>query len=67
MSLAINTDNITAVMIGGQWHDVLDGSFNLDAYEMYWGNPDDINQWILLGGNVPGVPHTGFSFETGVG
>lgn len=64
MSLAINTDNITAAMIGGQWHDVIDGSFDIDAYEMYWGDIDRPEQWVLHGGKVPGVTHTGYTFRT---
>ncbi len=33
MSLAIDTDKITEVMLPDGWHTVAKGSFSLDAYE----------------------------------
>lgn len=42
MSLAINVDNVDAVLLADGWHDVADNedgvsSFSMDAYEYVWG------------------------------
>lgn len=33
MSLAITEDRVTSVLIGGEWFDVVPGTFHTDAYE----------------------------------
>lgn len=39
MSLAINTQKVTAVLLSdGNWYDVEPGSFDLDAYEFFAGD-----------------------------
>lgn len=60
MSLYIDIDTVTSVLLAdGQWYDVLDRSFDLDSYEMHH------EQHVILGGgNVAGVPSTGFRFVT---
>lgn len=69
MSLAINIDHVTAVLIAGQWYDVADDSFDLDAYEYIWHRrnpnryPDDDPQ-LMHGGGHSGICATGFVFRT---
>ena len=54
MSLAINVDLVTHVLLADGWHTVHGDSFDLDAYEyMHEKNP------IVKGGSVAGVPSTG--------
>lgn len=36
MSLAIDVDTITDVLLGDGWHKVAGQSFDLDAYEFMW-------------------------------
>jgi len=57
MSLAIDTDRVTAVLLADGWHDVVDKSFNLDAYEFMWDGR-------LVGS---GSSATGYDFEEGNG
>lgn len=57
MSLAIEVDDVTEVLLADGWHTVLDASFLLDAYEYMWG--DD----LLHGGGSGGICATGFSFK----
>lgn len=59
MSLLIDIDRVESVLLEDGWHDVLDGTFNLDSYEYVEGE-----QLILGGGQVQGVPSTGFAFDT---
>lgn len=41
----------------------MEGSFDLDAYEIHDGEEDRNSRfWILQGGVVEGVPTTGFTF-----
>jgi hypothetical protein len=57
MSLSIRTDRIIGVYALGQWHSVLKGSFEIDAYELtevFLGGDED-NGWfrnIYLLGNA---------------
>ncbi len=59
MSLAIDTDTVSAVLLADGWHQVTARSFDLDAYEFVWEG-----ETLLGGGNCAGVPSTGFSFTT---
>ncbi|MEV0374832.1 hypothetical protein AB0I10_34485 [Streptomyces sp. NPDC050636] len=59
VSLAINPDAITAVLLPDGWHDVRSGTFVLDAYEYVEG--DDVTH----GGGQSGICATGFEFATG--
>jgi hypothetical protein len=54
MSLHIDVDSITDVLLADGWHVVADQSFDLDAYEMLHGDYP-----VLRGGTVDGVPATG--------
>jgi hypothetical protein len=58
MSLAIDLDTVTAVLLVDGWHTVLDKSFSIDAYEYVHEG-----RTVLGGGAVEGVPSTGFTFK----
>jgi len=80
MSLAIDIDAVTAVLLADGWHEVMDDSFCLDAYEFIESpKPGDPNldrerraraAWesdvltVLGGGQERLVSATGFSFQT---
>lgn len=83
MSLMIDIDNVTAVLLADGWHQVHGDSFDLDAYE-YIQAPKpyepslDVDRrgraaWesqvetLLGGGREQLVPATGFSFHERVG
>ncbi len=60
MSLAIDVDTVTRVLLADGWHEVADKSFTMDAYEYMEGT------MTLLGGGTEakaGVPATGFAFK----
>lgn len=62
MSLYINTNNVISVLLADGWHEVVDSSFDLDAYEMYWdSNGKDL--LVLGGGQDKLTSTTGFSFK----
>jgi hypothetical protein len=54
MSLAIQEDTVTRVLLADGWHKVMKCSFFTDSYE-FLSNED----LTVGGGSVPGVPHTG--------
>lgn len=58
MSLAIDLDEVTAVLLPDGWHTVNNQSFTTDAYEYVHGD-----HLIVGGGQVAGVPSTGFAFQ----
>ncbi len=64
MSLAIDVDDVTAVLLADGWHQVADASFTLDSYEYLWaaGGPQD-DPMILHGGGRNGICAIGFDFE----
>lgn len=78
MSLSIDVDTVTAVLLADGWHTVVNGSFDLDAYEYLWSGIDgvkvaDLRKYpnerggdrdpiLLHGGGNSGVCATGFSF-----
>jgi len=65
MSLAINVDKVNRVLLSDGWHDVLDKSFALDAYEYLWYPNEDTTRMdaeIVHGGGRSGVCATGFEF-----
>ncbi|MEN4399657.1 hypothetical protein A5768_08265 [Mycolicibacterium fortuitum] len=62
MSLAINTDDVTAVLLADGWHDVSNSSFDIDSYEYIW--EDDL---VFGGGRDPLIPASGFSFSDALG
>jgi hypothetical protein len=56
MSLAIQVDNVAAVLLPDGWHDVADNSFNIDSYEYVHGD------LTVHGGGWGGVCSSGYSF-----
>ncbi len=69
MSIAINIDLVTEVLLADGWHTVTDDSFNLDSYEYIHGDLySDRGVTILLGGGTDRlVPATGFTFTDKTG
>ena len=59
MSIAINPDRVTKVMVGNAWYGVVDESFLLDSYEYV-----DDEMTYLGGGQEALIPATGFTFLT---
>ena len=57
MSLAIEIDDVRAVLLADGWHTVLGDSFNLDSYEYHWGDDG------MHGGGDSGICSTGFSCD----
>lgn len=60
MSLAINTNAVTRVLLADGWYSVVDQSFDLDAYE-YRDGADRDGIWLHRGG-IDDICATGFSF-----
>ena len=66
MSLAIDVDHVTHVLLTDGWHEVANASFAIDAYEfLWWGRRCKEHQdpVVLHGGGNSGICATGFSFE----
>lgn len=65
MSLAIDVDRVTAVLLADGWHHVANQSFTLDSYEYLWypTNTRRSDFEILHGGGQSGVCATGFAFQ----
>lgn len=61
MSLYIDVDKVTEVLLADGWHAVEDGSFDLDSYEYHHGDH------MLHGGGNYGVCATGFTFRNADG
>jgi len=57
MSLAIDVDEVEAVLLADGWHVVIDDTFDLDAYEFKRDTS------LVHGGGSNGVCATGFVFE----
>lgn len=58
MSLAIDTNRVTRVLLADGWHQVADQSFDIDAYEYVWDDE------LIHGGGNSGVCASGFAFHT---
>ena len=54
MSLAIDVDIIEKVLLSDGWHEVADGSFQVDAYEYIHGG-----RAVLSAGQAQGLTSTG--------
>lgn len=70
MSLLIDVDNVTAVLLVDGWHDVADHSFTLDSYEFVWANQHERDKGdftTLHGGGQSDICATGFMFSDGGG
>ena len=65
MSLNIDIDTVTEVLLEDGWHQVEDESFDLDAYEYLerWENHGQKKSYPLHSGGNSGVCSTGFIFE----
>lgn len=61
MSLLINTNQVTRVLLADGWHEVLYRSFDLDAYEIV--EMADDGEIILAHGQVNKMCNTGFAFN----
>jgi len=60
MSLAINLDEVEAVMLlDHQWYKVIDHTFIIDSYEFVWDK-----QTVIGGGQVPNVSATCAAWKT---
>ena len=62
MSLAINIDRISGVLLADGWEDVEVGTFTLDAYELVERN-DDGSSHMWHAGGAHGICSQGFRFE----
>ena len=58
MSLAIDVDNVTAVLLQDGWHQVVENSFDSDAYEFFHEGHS-----LIGGGRVEGVSATGATWK----
>lgn len=61
MSLAIQVDEITAVLLADGWHDVHGKSFDIDSYEF------KSERLLLHGGGRDGISASGFDFTAADG
>lgn len=62
MSLAIETDLVTRVLLADGWHDVEDKSFEIDSYEFMWLK--GMGETPMLRGGQDGlVPAAGYCFK----
>ena len=66
MSLSIDPDKVTSVLLADGWHDVGEGAaFDLDAYEFVERDEDEdgeATRTVLHGGGQNGICATGFRF-----
>lgn len=58
MSIWIDTNKVSAVLLADGWHKVDKGTFDLDAYEFH------DNGHMIHGGGKSGICATGFEFRT---
>jgi hypothetical protein len=63
MSLAIDVDNITHVLLADGWHEVHDASFGTDSYEFVGGERTDDSP-MLEGGQEKHIPEPGHRGST---
>jgi hypothetical protein len=65
VSLAIDIDRVSSVLLADGWHLVKDFSFYLDAYEYLWypDRGDDPDPITTHGGGSSGICATGFGFH----
>jgi hypothetical protein len=62
MSLAIEVDYVTGVLLRDGWHEVLENSFTIDAYEYVHSEAGSTlfeRELLVKGGKVKGVSATG--------
>ena len=63
MSLAIDIDSVTGVLLADGWHEVINDSFDLDAYE-YMQGEGERRTMLFGGGHEKLIPATGFTFQS---
>jgi len=72
VSLAIDIDKVSQVLLADGWHDVSRSSFDLDSYEFVQNVDDDgplphgskaESLVLLAGGKVQGIPSTGATWR----
>lgn len=64
MSLAIDIDQVTQVLLADGWHQVREDSFYLDSYEYLWNHEGHNSPELVHGGGNSGICATGFGFKT---
>ncbi|PZS22128.1 MAG: hypothetical protein DLM60_05005 [Pseudonocardiales bacterium] len=68
--MAIDVDEVTAVLLADGWYDVANESFNVDSFEFVWHHPGpQLDQFerefeVLHSRGTNGVCATGFEFTT---
>ena len=62
MSLYINPDKVSSVLLSDGWHDIKPESFFLDAYEYVYPRNQHGDLQIAHGGGNSGICATGFAF-----
>jgi hypothetical protein len=63
MSLGIDMDAVTAVLLADGWHEVTDASFMLDLYEfLLWPEGKERPPRTVHRGGASGICMTGFQF-----
>ncbi|MBO4270407.1 hypothetical protein [Microbispora triticiradicis] len=65
MSLAIDVDRVAFVQLADGWHEVINGTFDLDSYEYVRRHGN--HEQTLHGGGNSGVCATGYVFSTRLG
>jgi hypothetical protein len=67
MSLSLDVDHVTKVLLSDGWHNVHDKSFTLDSYEYIWfpnqEKRDRGEPMIMHAGGRSGVCATGFQMR----
>lgn len=66
VSLLIDIDDVERVLLADGWHNVVDRSFTMDAYEYVRAADGEKGRPIpyMLGGVEPLLPATGFEFRS---
>lgn len=66
MSLDIEIDHVTGVLLKAGWHQVVENSFTVDAYEYVHreaGNGVGPGELLVGGGSLPGVSSAGAAWK----
>jgi hypothetical protein len=63
MSLAIEIDDVSAVLLADGWHIVADDSFTIDSYEFVDGKDSRGDRVVVHGGGAEGICAVGFAFK----
>lgn len=63
MSLAIDPEDVTHVLLPDGWHHVQPGTFILDSFEFVDGADDSVGGILLGGGREPLVAALGYEFQ----